>query len=1054
MAMHGERVLRFAVSDHETLTRISNEPLPLDLKEQSADLDFFRVVYFDTNTGDLERKGASVRLSIRPDETQTLSVDVGAAEGRNASVTRRYAEARVEALPPLRLFAGESEPARMIRALVDPAHLRPTIEIETVRRVRRAVQPGAEGDTIDFAFDAVTVRRGELSGDLEELEITIRGEAPSISEGLVEAVERAYGTRLILADTVARARGLLDHMMLERLERDVRAAREVAVIAHSRGRIALCQDGESLYVPTGHGSGQEACRRVLRSAFGRSLGRIRLLGTAPGMDARPGLEVWLAEGVSGGDSCKWLPIEVVLEHVGAPQLRDARTLAALHAVARSDLGSRQGGGANGAATGANAAYPIFERAVSAARVPALLESIKARDVPPELLLNPELSRLAFDERILVIAEDTRTPLLERVRFLSMFGARIDDFFVTRIAEFKKNVAEGRTETSIDGLTPDAELDLARIRARTMLGRAYRLLTGTLIPALQDNGIRMRRWADLNDNERSFLRRTYEPQAEAVLTPVIADPTHPFPHMRNLRPAIAALIRLPESTDEHFVAVELPSGMPRFVQLPDSRDFIPLEELILAWLPSLYPGLHIVQANTFRVARSAVMDFDDEPAGGVLAAIEEQIAQRPFGEVVRLEVERAMPNSLRDRLLRELQFELPEVMTGLSNDDVYPVDRLVDLAALRELGALDIPDLRFDEFEHTTPLAADRPIFDQVRERDVMVRFPFDSFDDTVERLLDEAADDPDVIAMKITLYRTDADSRLVKALARARGSGKDAFALVELKASFDERRNIEWARSLQTAGIHVVFSPTSIKVHAKLALIVRREAEGIRRYVYIGTGNLNAATARAYTDVGILTADPELAAEVNDVFNLLTGYSGASDFQHLLVSPFTMRDRFMAMIDREIGHAQAGRGGRIRIQLNGLADRRMIAALYRAAHEGVKIDMMVREICCLRPGVEGVSENIRVVSKLGRFLQHSRIYCFDNAGEPEYFIGSADWRPRNLSKRVEVITPVRADEHRETLNRMLDDILNDPDAWTLQSDGTYVRGDEVVPARGDAVVPG
>ncbi|MGH7465605.1 MAG: hypothetical protein ACREK1_10560, partial [Longimicrobiales bacterium] len=488
----------------------------------------------------------------------------------------------------------------MIRALVDPAHLRPMIEIETIRRLRRAVLPGENSETIDFAFDAVTVRKGELSGELDELEITIRGEAPTIREGLVEAVESAYGIRLVLADTVVRARSLVDHMMLEQLEQDVRAAREVAVIAHSQGRIALCRDGESLYVPTGHGSGQEACRRVLRNVFGRSHGRIRLLGTAPGMDERPGLEVWLAEGVTGGsESCTWLPIEVVLEHVGAPQLRNARTLAALHAVARSELAIRTGPPSTDGVEpeSGNAAYPIFERAVSAARVPALLESIRARDVPPELLLNPELSRLAFDERILVLGEDDRTPLLERVRFLSMFGMRLDDFFMTRIAEFKKEVAGGGANTSLDGLTPDVQLDATRIRARRMLDRAYRLLTESLLPALERHGIRLRRWADLSDAEREYLRRTYEPQAEAVLTPVIADPTHPFPHMRNLRPAIAAIMRLPESTDEHFVAIELPSGMPRFVQLPNTRDFIALEELILAWIPTLYPGLHVVQANT-------------------------------------------------------------------------------------------------------------------------------------------------------------------------------------------------------------------------------------------------------------------------------------------------------------------------------------------------------------------------------------------------------------------------------------------------------------------------
>lgn len=1046
MAIQRERVLRFAVPDQETLSRIASEPLPFGMQEVSADLDFFRVVYFDTSTGDLERKGASVRLSIRPDETQTLSVDVGAPDDGYTSVTRRHAEARVEPLPPLRLFAGPTEPARMIRALVDPAHLRPTIEIETMRRLREAVLPESDGEPIRVAFDAVTARKAELSGDLFELEITIRGEAPALRGGLVEAVEKAYGIRLVLADTMARARGLLDDITLERLEHDVRAAREVAVIAHSQGRIALCRDGESLYVPTGHGSGQEACRRVMRNAFGRSLGRIRLLGNAPGMDARPGLEVWLAEGVVTGDSCTWLPIQVLLEHVGAPQLRNGRTLAALHTVARSELGVHTGAlSANGVEPHTqSAAYPIFERAVSAAHVPTLLETIKARDVPPEMLFNPELSRMTFDERIIVIAEDVDTPLLERLRFLSMFGSRLDDFFTTRIAEFKVQVAEGDADPSIDGMTPDMQLDVTRIRARRMIDRAYRVLTSSILPALATHGIRVRRWTELNGREREYLKRTYEPQAEAVLTPVITDPTHPFPHMRNLRPALAAIVRLPESTDEHFVAIELPSGMPRFIQLPDTRDFVPLEELILAWLPTQYPGLHVVQANTFRVARSAVLEFDEEPVGGVLAAVEEQVARRPFGEVVRLEVESAMHASMRDRLLRELQFELPEVVTGLSQDDVYPVDWLVDLAALHELAAIDAPELRYTPLEPVNPLDPERSIFDLIRERDVLLRFPQDSFNDTVERLLEEAADDPDVIAIKITLYRTDAKSGLVRALARARGIGKDAFALVELKASFDERRNIEWARSLQNAGIHVVFSPSGIKVHAKVALVVRREADSIRRYVYIGTGNLNAATARAYTDVGILTADPELAEEVNDVFNLLTGYSGASQFDHLLVSPFTMRDRFMRLIDREIEHVKAGREGRIRIQVNGLADRRMIAALYRAAHAGVKIDMMVREICCLRPGVEGLSENITVVSKLGRFLQHARVYCFHNDGDAEYFLGSADWRPRNLSKRVEVITPVRAAEHRETLNRMLDEILNDPDAWKLRPDGSYVRGDEVI----------
>lgn len=1036
-----DRMIRFAVEGSEELARISTAPLPLGLQEISTDLDFFRVVYFDTSTSDLQRKGAAVRLLIRPDDTQTLMVDIGAANP-DQTTTRRHAEASVPQLPPNELFTGPSEPARMLRALVDPAQLRPALEIETVRRIRRGVLD-EDGESIEFAFDAVTVRRGELSGELDELEVTLSAEA--VREGMVEEIESAYGVRLILADTVARARALLDQLTLERLESDVRAAREVAVLAYAKGRIALCRDGEALHVPRGPGSGQDACRRVLRNVFGRSHGRIRLLGTSAGVEARPGLEVWLAEGIeTDGSECAWLPLDIVLEHVGSPQLRDARTLAALHTAARSGLTVHEDDAAReGAESGG--AYSIFRSAVSAARMPSLIETIRARDVPHELLLNPELSRLAFDERILVFAEDDAVPLLERVRFLSMFGSRVDDFFMTRIAEFKTQVAEGESDLSLDGLTPGTQLDMTRLRARRMLERAYRLLSTRLLPALEDEQIRVRRWTDLTEHDRETLLASYERQVDSVLTPVIADPTHPFPHMRNLRPAIAAIVRMPESSDTHFVAIELPSGLPRFIPLPDSREFVPLEELILGWLPNLYPGVEIVQASTFRVTRSAVVEYDEEPPGGVLAAVEEKVARRPFGEVVRLEVESTMPPALRERLLRELQFELPEIVTRLSQEDVYPADRFVDLAALRELAALDAPELRFEPFDRSTPLDG-RPIFEQLAERDIMVKFPEDSFEETVERFLDEAADDPDVVAMKITLYRTDADSRLVQALARARSIGKDAFALVELKASFDERRNIEWARSLQNAGIHVVFSPSRIKVHAKIALVVRREGEALRRYVYIGTGNLNAATARAYTDVGILTADPELAEEVSDVFNVLTGYSASDEFQHLLVSPFTMRDRFMSMIEREIEHARSGRGGKIRIQMNGLADRRMIAALYRAAHEGVKVDMMVREICCLRPGLEGISENIRVVSVLGRFLQHSRIYCFHNAGQPEYFLGSADWRPRNLSKRVEVITPARDPAIAARLDRLLDEILNHADAWELQPDGSYTRGAEAVAA--------
>ena len=1027
--------------------RIAAAPLPLGLRETSADVDFFRVVYFDTTTGDLERKGASVRLCIRPDETQILQVDIATQHHDGRDVTRRHAEAQVAARPAAELFHGDSEPARMLRALVDPTYLRPAFELETVRRLRRGVHDGGD-DVVEFAYDTVTVRKGDVSGELYELEVTVS--AQQEYPGLVEEVEQALGARLILADTVARARRLLDHLLLERMEQQVRGARQVAVIAYDEGRIALCIDKDGLRVPTGPGSGQDACRRVLRNTFGRAHARIRLLGTSAGIETRPALEVWLAEGAASqqsSDACVWLPLEVVLERVGTPQLREANTLAALHSVARSELAVRPM--PNGMRPEAERpAYPVFQHAVAAAKAQAAKVGAEldagVTDLPPQLLLNPELSRLSFDERILVFAQDPRTPLLERARFMSMFATRLDDFFMTRVSEFKKEVAAGSKDLSMDGLTPEAQLDVVRIRARQITNRAYEYLRESLLPELAENGIRVLHWPELDDEAREYLRRNTAREVENVITPVIADPTHPFPHMRNLRPAIAALLRLPESRDDHFVAIELPSGSPRFVPLPGGQNFVPLEEVILASLPNLYPGLELVEAGTFRVSRNAVIELSDEPAGGVLAAVEEEVARRPFGEVVRLEVQSSMTPQLRERLLRELQYELPEERTALSEDDVYEVEGLVDLAALRELGSMDLPQHRFEPLEHNKPLGEKGSIFELLKQGDQFVRFPEDSFGDTVERFLEEAAEDPDVVAMKITLYRTNPDSRLVQAMARARSAGKDAFALIELKASFDERRNTEWARALQAAGIHVVFSPSKIKVHAKTALVVRREADGLRRYVYIGTGNLNASTARGYTDVGILTADPALTQEVNGVFNVLTGYSNSSEFQHLLVSPFTMRTRFVQMIDREIEHAREGRGGRIRIQMNGLADQRMIAALYRASHAGVKIEMAVREICCLRPGIEGLSENIRVVSLLGRFLQHARIYCFHNAGSPEYFIGSADWRPRNLSKRVEVVTPVRAPHIQKELDEMLEYILHHPDAWELRADGSYARGQEII----------
>jgi polyphosphate kinase len=1041
--MTPERVLRFEVPSRAALDEMARAELPFALQEQTSNLQFFRVVYFDTPTGDLDNKGATVHLNI-DDRGQTLVVDVREHQAEDGTMVRRRAQAEMTATDPAVLFSGVSEPARIIRTLIDPKRLHAALELEFARRLRTAVLPDTESK-LEFTYDAITVRKGDLVGELFELEVCLPDTETSDFQGLVQQLEQRHPARLTLTETLGRARDLLQRIEVERIGENVKAAREVAVVPYDRGRIALCRTETYLRVPAGRGSGHDAVRRVLSEHFGRPYGRIRYLGTSPGTESHPSVEVWLAEDVANmKDKCVWTRLEDVLNMVGTPTLRDARTLSALNAVARSNVVGRAAlrsriGQFDTEEDDAETAT-LFELTVTHQneRRPEI-GNLAPTDVPHQHLLNPELSRLLFDERILTIVEDRAMPLLERVKFLSMFWSRLDDFFMTRIAEFKDQVAEGEKELSFDGLTPIEQLEVTRLRARHVAERAYGDLIEDLIPGLAEQGIQILEWQQLSDEDREYLRAAYSKRVETVITPVIADPTHPFPHIRNLRPAIAAIVRLPESTREHFVAIQLPGELPRFVPLPGGKRLVPLEEIILAVLPNFYRGLEVVRAHIFRVTRSGNLEIAEEPAAGILPAIEAEVARRPFGAPVRLEVESTMPAPMRDRILRELQFEIPESVTALSEADVYPVERLVDLVALKEIAALPIPELKFKESEANDPFAAEPNIFTQLKAGDRLVCFPHDSFADSVERLITEAAQDPDVVSIKITLYRTDRGSRIVQALAQAREAGKDAFALVELKASFDERRNVEWARSLESAGVHVVYSPANFKVHAKTALVVRREQGELQRYAYIGTGNLNAATARGYTDIGLFTTDPQLTEEVNGVFNLLTGYSPGAEFKHLLVSPFTMRTRFLELLDREVEHAKAGRKAFVRVQMNGLADRRMISALYRASKAGVRIEMAVREICCLRPGLPGVSDNITVVSKLGRFLQHSRIYRFENNGDPEYFIGSADWRPRNLSKRVEVVTPIRDAHHRAILDELLDSYLNDPDVWHLRSDGSYVR---------------
>jgi len=1038
-------VLRFQVPDRGTLERLVDAPIEDAAADEAIEIAAFRDVYFDTPAQDLKAKGATLSIRQRQDGTATLRLDVLERLPEDGVPRRRHSEARIASAERSALLSSDAEPVRMLRALIDPERLEKVLEVETLRRTRRVT--ATSGEVVYLHCHIATVRHGDLTGELFELEVDVPNPTSPGVNALLKELRQRHGLRPSLAETEGRARELAEAMVRDALEQGVRASREVAVLVHDNGALGLMRHGNELVVPYGPGAGAQACRQALRSALGHARARVRLLGTSSGTPGRPALQIWLAEDVEPPEDAQdmtWVPIEQALDRAGAPGLRDGRTLRALNVVARAGLGTW---GLAALRVRDPERQPIQPLELVLQRLEAADGTVEPspRDVPPDTLLNAELSRMSFDERILVMAEDPNVPLLERVRFLGMFGQRRDDFFMTRVARFKRMLAARDAERTMDGLTPSEQLETIAIRARRMKQRAYDLLLHRLTPELAERGITIHAWDELQAEDQDYVRATYGDRIEALVVPLVADPMHPFPHVRNLRPALAATVRLPGEQRYHLIAVELPGDLPRFVPLPSGRRFVPLEDVISAALPELYPGLEVVRAHTFRVTRSATIDLGDDPFD-MLETVAEEVARRPFQEVVRLEVERGMPPEMREHLLRELQFEREEYASTLDEQDVYSVERFVDLAALEEIARIDQPELHWEPQRVRSPFPADRSMFEQIAERDLFVHFPHDSFRDSVERLLDEAADDPHVAAIKITLYRTSSESAIVAALERARRNGKDAVAMVELKASFDEQRNIAWARSLEDAGIRVVFSPPKYKVHAKVALILRREGNDVRRYAYIGTGNLNAKTAASYVDVGILTADQELTQELNSIFNLLTGYAANAEVDRLLVSPFNMRRRFLRMIDREIEHARAGREARIRIQMNGLMDRRLIGALYHASQAGVRIDMMVREICSLRPGVPGLSENIRVTSLLGRHLQHARIHHFHNAGADEYYIGSADWRPRNMRERVEIVTPVRDPEHCARLDRILEETLNHPETWTLRSDGAYVRGNDVIAA--------
>jgi len=674
--------------------------------------------------------------------------------------------------------------------------------------------------------------------------------------------------------------------------------------------------------------------------------------------------------------------------------------------------------------------------------------IDTKDLPIprglEPVINPELSWLEFNARVLALAEDAATPLLARLRFLAIFTTNLDEFFMTKVGGLKQAVAAGLTRRSIDGRSPRELLQAMNPRLRALLRRQYRCFAQLCEGELTRNGVRIRAWSGLGESERAQLKAYFDEQVFPVLTPkaITNAPGHPFPHIEDLRLSLAVVVRDPRTDREHLNVLNVSDALPRFVRLKDTRDFVPIEDVIRAYGGALYRGRTVLGIHAFRLTRSGEVQFEEEPTGAsFLEVVEEELRRRPFGAIIRVEIERGMPESVLDMLLSELRHEENRDGIPLEASDVFEVDGPVDLGALAEIAELEIPELDYPPFAPVVPLDRHRSIFDILDERDVLVHHPYESFEDTVQRLLSDAADDPDVVTIKLTLYRTGGRSLIVEALKRAAAAGKDVFVFVEIKARFDEETNIFWAKQLERAGIHVITGLVALKTHAKVALVVRRRGDRLQRYAHIGTGNYNAATAHVYTDFGLLTSDPTITADLQALFNELTGSSRtpAGEFHRLIVAPTFMLRRFLELIEREAAHARAGRGGHIRVKLNGLADTEVLEALYRASQAGVRIELSVRGICSLRPGVPGLSDNIRVVSVLGRFLEHGRVYCFGNGGDAEYYIGSADWRSRNLRRRVEVVTPVLDPALKARLDRVLEAELNDPSAWRLLSDGTYER---------------
>lgn len=992
---------RCDVPTPELLAALQADPLPLDLVVRNLERSLYRDVYVDTPDKALAGRGIACRIRYGADDHRTLTLGL-AEPGVPLSGPSEQFEADAGALDLPAILAADTEPARRLRGLVDPARLEPRLELQIDRVTRTATRPWHLPGRVAFLYDRVTVRSGPLTREFQELKVRRLSPGRPRLEELARALEQAHDLRPTLQTKLARARTLLRQMGQESVIRDLDSGRAVAVIALDEGRVALLGNGGARQLPVTAGSGEQAVRHGLAQWFGSRVAEVVLLGRTPPTLEQPSLEVWLARRLRrgqapiGGPPFEWMPMPELARALRSSAVGDPATIAAFAVAARSRL------------------LPEWSSDPAHASMPP-----SAPPAPRQAagdLLDPTRSLLEFNARVLAVAEDPRTPLLERLRYLSILSANLDELYMA------------------------AGGDLEPARVGEILGRQQACIA-ECFRRLAEHGYPIRSSESLAPDEREALRIRFRRELFPLLTPraITQSPGHPFPVIPALTLAVAVALQDEQTGPIHFAYLRLPPELPRFIELPAGAGLVPVEQVVLANLSLLYPGRALEEAALFRVTRKGDLDIEEAGAGDLLQALEEELDQRSVNPVVRLEVQQGMGELLRGMLVQELRFGGGHGAASVADLVIHETAGFMAPGGLRELTGLSVSDGLFPPFVGRTPLRADLTLWEQIRAGDILLHHPYDDFSATVLRLLEEAAADPAVVAVKMTLYRAGERSPVVEALVRAAQAGKQVAAFVELKASYDEARNIGWVKQLERAGAEVVYGLVGLKNHAKVALVVRREERGVRQYAHLGTGNYNAGTARAYTDLGLLTADPDIGDDLGDLFNQLTGTSGApsAPLRRLLVAPQHLLPALLARIAREAAHARAGRPARIRAKLNGLDDPDVIRALYAASEAGVEVDLVVRGLCTLKPGAPGLSSRIRVRSLIGRFLEHARIYHFADGGADDYLIASADWRSRNLRRRVEVATPVLDPACRRRLDRVLTRELQDLSAWELDPAGNY-----------------